>query len=150
MEQATQRENPRSSEAVGRWQRLTAGSRRQVRLALEDSYKRLLAPSLENELRAVLKEQADQEAIAVFADNLRQLLLAAPLGRKRTLALDPGFRTGAKLVCLDRQGQLLHHTTIYPTLSARQQEEAGQTLRQLCKQFQIEAIAIGNGTASRA
>ena len=121
----------------------------QVRLALEDSYKRLLAPSLENELRAGLKEQADQEAIAVFADNLRQLLLAAPLGRKRTLALDPGFRTGAKLACLDRQGQLLHHTTIYPTLSSRQQEEAGQTVRQICKQFQIEAIAVGNGTASR-
>ncbi len=121
----------------------------QVRLALEDSYKRLLAPSLENELRASLKERADQEAIGVFADNLRQLLLAAPLGPKRTLALDPGFRTGAKLVCLDRQGQLLHHTTIYPTLSAKQQQDAGQTLLQLCTQFQIEAIAIGNGTASR-
>nr|WP_321465304.1 Tex family protein [uncultured Desulfobulbus sp.] len=124
-------------------------SGQQVRLAVEDSYKRLLAPSLENELRANLKEQADLEAIAVFADNLRQLLLAAPLGAKRTLALDPGFRTGAKLVCLDRQGQLLHHTTIYPTLSAKQQQEAGQTVLALCNRFQIEAIAIGNGTAGR-
>jgi uncharacterized protein len=121
----------------------------QVRMAAEDSYKRLLAPSLENELRATLKEQADQEAIAVFADNLRQLLLAAPLGPKRTLALDPGFRTGAKLVCLDRQGELLHHDTIYPTLSAKQQQEAAATVRQLCQRFAIEAIAIGNGTASR-
>ncbi len=121
----------------------------QVRLAVEDCYKRLLAPSLENELRATLKQQADTEAITVFADNLRQLLLAAPLGPKRTLALDPGFRTGAKLVCLDRQGQLLHHTTIFPTLSAKQQQEAGQVVRQLCERFQIEAIAIGNGTASR-
>lgn len=121
----------------------------QVRLAVEDSYKRLLAPSLENELRTALKEQADTEAIAVFAENLRQLLLAAPLGRKRTLALDPGFRTGAKLVCLDGQGQLLHHTTIYPALSAKQQQEAGHTVRQLCERFAIEAIAIGNGTASR-
>lgn len=121
----------------------------QVRLAVEDSYKRLLAPSLENELRTALKEQADTEAIAVFAENLRQLLLAAPLGRKRTLALDPGFRTGAKLVCLDGQGQLLHNCTIYPTLSAKQQQEAGQVVRQLCERFAIEAIAIGNGTASR-
>jgi uncharacterized protein len=121
----------------------------QVRLAVEDSYKRLLAPSLENELRSALKQRADQEAIAVFADNLRQLLLAAPLGPRRTLALDPGFRTGAKLVCLDGQGQLLHHTTIYPTLSAKQQQEAAQTVRRLCRQFEIEAIAIGNGTASR-
>jgi len=144
---------PPESEALEMLHRHTVQSSdfagQQVRLALEDSYKRLLAPSLENELRAALKEQADQEAIAVFADNLRQLLLAAPLGRKRTLALDPGFRTGAKLVCLDRQGQLLHHTTIYPTLSAKQQQEAGQTLRHLCEKFQIEAIAIGNGTASR-
>lgn len=121
----------------------------QVRLAVEDSYKRLLAPSLENELRSALKQRADQEAIAVFAENLRQLLLAAPLGPRRTLALDPGFRTGAKLVCLDGQGQLLHHTTIYPTLSAKQQQEAAQTVRRLCRQFEIEAIAIGNGTASR-
>jgi uncharacterized protein len=144
---------PQESEAldilIRRTIRSSGSSGRQVRLALEDSYKRLLAPSLENELRAALKEQADQEAITVFADNLRQLLLAAPLGPKRTLALDPGFRTGAKLVCLDRQGQLLHHATIYPTLSAKQQQEAAQTVQHLCQRFAIEAIAIGNGTAGR-
>jgi uncharacterized protein len=121
----------------------------QLVLAIEDSYRRLLAPSLENELRGNLKKQADQEAIAVFAENLRELLLAAPLGRKRIMALDPGFRTGAKLVCLGELGELLHYTTIYPTLSRRQQEEAAQTVLSLCTQYQIEAIAIGNGTASR-
>lgn len=121
----------------------------QVALAAEDSYKRLLAPSLENELRGELKKQADQEAILVFSENLRELLLAAPLGQKRTLALDPGFRTGAKLVCLGKQGELLHFTTIYPTLSRKQQEEAAQTVVELCKRYAIEAIAIGNGTASR-
>ena len=124
-------------------------SGQQVSIAVDESYKRLLAPSLENELRATLKNQAGQEAITVFAGNLRELLLAAPLGRKRTMALDPGFRTGAKLVCLDEQGALLNHTTVYPTLSAKQQEAAAQTLRQLCEQYRIEAIAIGNGTASR-
>lgn len=121
----------------------------QVALAAEDSYKRLLAPSLENELRGNLKKQADQEAIAVFAENLRELLLAAPLGQKRTMALDPGFRTGAKLVCLSEQGELLHSSNIFPTFSGRQQEEAAQTVLQLCKKYRIEAIAIGNGTASR-
>ncbi|MDA3970252.1 MAG: Tex family protein [Desulfobulbaceae bacterium] len=121
----------------------------QVKLAATDSYKRLLGPSLENELRTTLKEKADQEAIKVFADNLRELLLASPLGRKRVMALDPGFRTGAKLVCLDGQGQLLHHTTIYPTHSAGKSQEAGQTVRKLCQQYQIEAIGIGNGTAGR-
>jgi uncharacterized protein len=104
---------------------------------------------LENELRGNLKKQADAEAITVFAENLRELLLAPPLGQKRTMALDPGFRTGAKLVCLDKQGELLHSTTIYPTLSRKQQEEAAQTVIGLCKRYTIEAIAIGNGTASR-
>ncbi len=122
---------------------------KQVALALEESYKRLLAPSLENELRGDLKKQADIEAITVFSKNLRELLLAAPLGQKRTLALDPGFRTGAKLVCLGNQGELLDYTTIYPVLSQKQQDEAAQTVRQLCKQYHIEAIAIGNGTAGR-
>lgn len=121
----------------------------QVTLAVEDGYKRLLAPSLENELRARLKEEADREAIKVFAENLRELLLASPLGRKRVLALDPGFRTGAKLVCLDEQGKLLHFTTIYPTQSAHKSQDAAQTVRELCKKFQIEAIGIGNGTAGR-
>ncbi|MBU1638898.1 MAG: RNA-binding transcriptional accessory protein [Proteobacteria bacterium] len=121
----------------------------QVNLAVQDSYKRLLAPSLENELRTSLKDKADREAIKVFVDNLRQLLLASPLGRKRVMALDPGFRTGAKLVCLDAQGKLLHHTTIYPTLSANQSKEAGKIVSDLCRKYQIEAIAIGNGTAGR-
>ena len=121
----------------------------QVKLAVADSYQRLLAPSLETELRGNLKERADREAIKVFADNLRELLLASPLGRKRVMALDPGFRTGAKLVCLDEQGQLLHTTTIYPTLSVAQAQEAGQIVRDLCQKYQIEAIGIGNGTAGR-
>ncbi|MFA6499619.1 MAG: Tex family protein [Desulfurivibrionaceae bacterium] len=121
----------------------------QVNLGVEDSYKRLLAPSLENELRTQLKERADQEAIQVFVDNLRELLLASPLGRKRVMALDPGFRTGAKLVCLDEQGKLLHNATIYPTLSEAQSREAGKVVMELCKQYRIEAIAIGNGTAGR-
>ncbi|MBM9538248.1 Tex family protein [Desulfobulbus alkaliphilus] len=121
----------------------------QVDLAVEDSYRRLLAPSLENELRSQLKMRADQEAIQVFVDNLRELLLAPPLGRKRVLALDPGFRTGAKLVCLDEQGQLLHHTTIYPTHSEKQKQEAGTIVVDLCRQYRIDAIAVGNGTAGR-
>jgi len=124
-------------------------SGQQVALAVDESYKRLLAPSLENELRGDLKKQADVEAIAVFSENLRELLLTAPLGQKRTLALDPGFRTGAKLVCLGSQGELLHFATIYPALSAKQQEQAAQTVIQLCEQYRIEAIAIGNGTAGR-
>jgi uncharacterized protein len=124
-------------------------SRAQVSMAIEDGYKRLLLPSLENELRRELKEKADREAILVFADNLRELLLAAPLGEKRVLALDPGFRTGAKLVCLDAQGGLLHAGTIYPTQGARQIEEAGRTIRRLVQEYAIEAIAIGNGTAGR-
>jgi len=121
----------------------------QLKLAAQDSYKRLLAPSLENELRAKLKEQADHEAIKVFVENLRELLLASPLGRKRIMALDPGFRTGAKLVCLDAQGKLLHFTTIYPTLSAGKNLEAGKIVSDLCRKYRIEAIAIGNGTAGR-
>lgn len=125
----------------------TAG--RQVALAVEDCYRRLLAPSLEKELRATLKENADREAIAVFAENLRQLLLAPPLGQKRVMALDPGFRSGAKLACLDAQGQFLYFTTIYPTLSERKQKEAGDVVLALCKRYSIEAIAIGNGTAGR-
>ena len=122
---------------------------RQVTLAMDDSYKRLLAPSLENELRNALKERADQEAIRVFAENLRQLLLAPPMGQKRVMALDPGFRTGAKLVCLDGQGKLLHFNTIFPTLSEHKNREAGKTVKELCEEFKIEAIAIGNGTAGR-
>jgi uncharacterized protein len=144
---------PPESEALAVLHRHCVRSRgfagEQVARAAEDSYKRLLAPSLENELRTDLKKQADAEAITVFSENLRELLLAPPLGQKRTLALDPGFRTGAKLVCLGRQGELLEYTTIYPLLSAKQLEEAAKTVRQLCTRHQIEAIAIGNGTAGR-
>ena len=124
-------------------------SGRQVALAAQDSYKRLLAPSLENELRSALKERADREAIRVFGANLRELLLAPPLGQKRVMALDPGFRTGAKLVCLDGQGRLLYFTTIYPTLSEHKSREAGKIVQKLCAEYNMEAIAIGNGTAGR-
>ncbi len=123
--------------------------REQVALAVADSYKRLLGPSLENELRATLKERADREAIQVFGDNLRQLLLAPALGQKQAMALDPGFRTGAKLVCLDSQGKLLDFATIYPTHGGSQQLAAAQKVKELCRLHQIQAIAIGNGTASR-
>ncbi|WP_319583465.1 Tex family protein [uncultured Pseudodesulfovibrio sp.] len=122
---------------------------REVRLALEDGYKRLLRPSIESEVRAEIKKRADAEAIGVFASNLRELLLAAPLGQKRVLALDPGFRTGAKLTVLDAQGALKDHTTIYPTGSKKQQDDAAHILRNLCSRYDVEAIAIGNGTAGR-
>ncbi len=121
----------------------------QIQLAIKDSYKRLIEPSIETEFRNILKEKADREAIRVFAENLRQLLLAAPLGQKRTLAIDPGFRTGCKVVCLDAQGQLLHNETIYPFTSVREEHAAVNKLEALVEAFQIEAIAIGNGTAGR-
>ncbi len=124
-------------------------NRKQIELVIEDCYKRLLAPSIENELRRELKAEADREAIEVFSKNLRELLLAPPLGEKNVLALDPGFRTGAKLVCLDSQGQFLHATTIYPTHGKDQQSKAAQTIASLVRKFDIEAIAIGNGTAGR-
>ncbi|MBP5528049.1 MAG: RNA-binding transcriptional accessory protein [Bacteroidales bacterium] len=121
----------------------------QIDLAIADSYKRLIQPSIETEFRNLLKEKADREAIRVFAENLRQLLLAAPMGQKRTLAIDPGFRTGCKVVCLDAQGQLLHNETIYPFTSVREERAAVNKLEALVEAFQIEAIAIGNGTAGR-
>jgi uncharacterized protein len=127
----------------------TGADSEQVRLAVADSYKRLLSRSLETELRLSLKERADAEAIRVFADNLRELLLASPLGAKRVMGIDPGFRTGCKVVCLDRQGKLLHHDTVYPHTGAGQAQRAQETLRQLCRQFEIEAVAVGNGTAGR-
>ena len=120
-----------------------------VSIAVEDGYKRLLAPSMETEIRQEAKKRADEEAIQVFADNLRELLMAPPLGQKRVLALDPGFRTGAKLVCLDAQGKLLHYNTIFPTQSEKLVREGGETVKALCERFSIQAIAIGNGTASR-
>jgi len=121
----------------------------QVGLAVQDSYKRLLAPSMETEVRAELKKRADAEAIRVFADNLRELLLAPPLGHKNVLALDPGFRTGCKLVCLDRQGKLIHDDVIYPHTGEGHAREAEAKMLAYCAKFQIEAVAIGNGTAGR-
>ncbi|MBP5516286.1 MAG: RNA-binding transcriptional accessory protein [Bacteroidales bacterium] len=124
-------------------------SSEQVAEAVKDSYKRLIAPSIETEFYNILKERADKEAIKVFAENLRQLLLASPLGQKRTLAIDPGFRTGCKVVCLDAQGQLIHNETIYPFTSVREERAAVSKLEALVEAFHIEAIAIGNGTAGR-
>ena len=121
----------------------------QVGMAVDDAYKRLMQPSMETEIRHVLKEKADKEAIRVFADNLRQLLLAPPLGQKRILAIDPGFRTGCKVVCLDREGKLLHNETIYPHPPQSQFRQAASKIQSLVSAYQIEAIAIGNGTAGR-
>ena len=117
--------------------------------AVEDSYKRLIKPSIETEFSGLSKEKADDEAIRVFSENLRQLLLAAPLGQKNVLALDPGFRTGCKLVCLDSQGNLVHNEAIYPHPPQSDAVKAAARVRQLVKDFKIEAISIGNGTASR-
>jgi uncharacterized protein len=122
---------------------------RQVTLAIQDGYKRLLMPAMENEMRAEAKKRADEEAIRVFAENIRQLLLAAPLGQKRVLALDPGFRTGCKLVCLDEQGTLLDNTAVYPHTGPGQAQEAANTISAWVKKHKVQAIAIGNGTAGR-
>ncbi|WP_194973754.1 Tex family protein [Aquiflexum lacus] len=121
----------------------------QVRMAIKDCYKRLLKPSMETEVRLFTKKKADEEAIKVFADNLRQLLLAAPLGEKAVLAIDPGFRTGCKTVCLGQQGQLLSYDAIYPNEPQKRIAEAAATIRSLVEKHKVEAIAIGNGTASR-
>jgi len=121
----------------------------QVKLALADGYKRLLKPSMETEVRLLTKKKADEEAIRVFAENMRQLLLGAPLGQKRVMAIDPGFRTGCKVVCLDEQGKLLENTNIYPHTGAGNLKDAEKTVSHLASQFNIEAIAIGNGTAGR-
>jgi len=121
----------------------------EVRAAVTDCYKRLLGFSMEGEARIALKKRADEEAIKVFADNLRELLLASPLGQKNTLAIDPGFRTGCKVVVLNRQGKLVGHDVIYPEKGIREVAEAAEFVRSVVKKFEIEAIAIGNGTASR-
>ncbi|MEO1437451.1 MAG: Tex family protein, partial [Bacteroidota bacterium] len=131
------------------WVKSSTASSEEVETAAADSYKRLLLPSLETEFRKLSKEKADQEAINVFADNLQQLLLAAPLGEQRILAIDPGFRTGCKTVCLDAQGQLLDNATIYPNPPQNDYSGAQRTIDRLMKKHNIEAIAIGNGTASR-
>lgn len=121
----------------------------QVKMAVKDSYKRLLQPSMETEMRQLAKEKADTEAIRVFAENMRQLLLTPPLGQKNVLAIDPGFRTGCKVVCLDRQGNLLHNETIYPHPPQSEVKMAMNKIQTLVKAYKTDAIAIGNGTASR-
>ena len=117
--------------------------------AIDDGYKRLLKPAIETEFAALSKEKADEEAIHVFAENLRQLLLGAPLGQKRVMGVDPGFRTGCKVVCLDAQGNLLHHEAIFPHPPVNKRTEAAIAIQKMIKKYQIEAISIGNGTASR-
>ena len=126
-----------------------SATRTYMEAAVADSLKRLIRPSIETELLAAAKEKADDEAIGVFAENLRQLLLSAPLGQKRVIAIDPGFRTGCKVVCLDAQGNLLHNENIYPHPPINKTGEAASKLRKMIEAYQIEAISIGNGTASR-
>lgn len=125
------------------------GSSEQVNMAVDDAYKRLLKPSIESEFAGTSKEKADEEAIKVFAENLRQLLLASPLGQKRVMGIDPGFRTGCKVVCLDAQGNLLHNENIYPHPPVGKTKEAMSRLQKMLEAYRIEAIAIGDGTASR-
>lgn len=144
---------PEEEEAFFRLERLFLKGRsaasEQVKIAIHDSYKRLMAPSMETEVRIVSKDKADEEAIKVFVDNLRQLLLAAPLGQKAVLALDPGFRTGCKVVCLDKQGQLLEHTAIYPHPPQSRTAMSATVVHELVSKHRIEVIAVGNGTAGR-
>ena len=121
----------------------------QVKIAAKDCYKRLLSRSMETETRLHTKERAETEAIKVFAENLRQLLLAPPLGAKRIMGIDPGFRTGCKIVCLDQQGKLLHHDTVYPHMSEKKALAETEKIKSLCEKFDIEVIAVGNGTAGR-
>jgi len=121
----------------------------QVKLAAQDCFKRMLSHSMETEIRLATKQRAEKQAIEVFARNLRQLLLAPPLGPKRVMGIDPGFRTGCKLVCLDRQGKLLHYDTIYPHMNEKQDRQAAETLINLSQQHRVEAVAVGNGTAGR-
>ena len=145
--------SPDDEESTERLERLFVRSNnecgRQVTEAVRDAYKRLLKPSIETEFATLSKEKADEEAIRVFAENLRQLLLAPPLGQKRVLGVDPGFRTGCKLVCLDAQGNLLHNETIYPHPPQSESGLAGRKVTKLVEMYDIQAIAIGNGTASR-
>lgn len=144
---------PDDEECTERLERLFVFSKNecgnQVREAVHDSYKRLLKPSIETEFASLSKEKADEEAIRVFVENLRQLLLAPPLGQKKVLAIDPGFRTGCKVVCLDAQGNLLHNENIFPHPPVNKTQEASAKLRSMIEAYQIEAISIGNGTASR-
>jgi uncharacterized protein len=121
----------------------------EVKIAIHDSYKRLLSRSMETEIRLATKNKADTEAIKVFSENLRELLLSPPLGARRVMGIDPGYRTGCKLVCLDSQGKIKHHDTIFPHTSKKQLEQAARLIRDLVDRYQIEAIAVGNGTAGR-
>ena len=121
----------------------------QVAYAVKDAYKRLLSRAMETEMRLATKERSEIEAIRIFSDNLRELLLTPPLGARRVMGIDPGYRTGCKLVCLDRQGKLLHHDTVYPHTSTKKAQDAGDLIIRLCDQYAIEAIAVGNGTAGR-
>ncbi|MDO9530100.1 MAG: Tex-like N-terminal domain-containing protein [Syntrophales bacterium] len=121
----------------------------QVRLAVKDSYKRLLSLSMETEIRLEIKKRAEQEAISVFVENLRNLLLSSPLGQKTVLAIDPGYRTGCKVVCLDPQGKLMHNDTIFPIQPQNRTDESAGKLKTLVEKFNIEAIAVGNGTGGR-
>jgi uncharacterized protein len=145
--------SPPEEEAVGILDKMfvkgESASSQQVREAVQDGYKRLLSLSMETEMRGETKERADREAIKVFAENLRELLLGSPLGQKNVMAIDPGVRTGCKVACLDRQGKLLRTETIYPFDSEKRRESAGETIKALCKTYGTEAVAIGNGTAGR-
>ena len=127
----------------------TAACKEQVLLAIRDGYKRMLKPAIETEFANRSKQKADAAAIQIFADNLRQLLLSPPMGQKRVLAIDPGYRTGCKTVCLDAQGNLLIDAVLYLSQSEAQKQQAAQTVRRLTKRYNVEAIAIGNGTAGR-
>ena len=144
---------PNDEEALSALEKLVVRgqglSSEKVREAAHDAYKRLLSPSLEGEVLKSAKERADQEAIAVFAKNLRELLLASPMGQKRVMAIDPGFRTGCKIVILDAQGNLKQNGTIYPTQGKRQKTQAAGVVKELCRQHDLGAIAVGNGTAGR-
>ena len=146
----TPADDERATEQVARrYVKSSTRAAEQVEMAAGDAYKRLLRPSIETEFAASSKEQADEEAIRVFATNLKQLLLAAPLGQRRIMGIDPGFRTGCKVVCLDAQGALLHNETIYPHPPKNETVRSEQTLRRLLKDYAVEAVAIGNGTAGR-
>lgn len=145
--------SPEGDEAIARLKRFFIHSNNactdQMELAVSDAYKRLLEPSIETEFANSSKDKADDEAIRVFAENLRQLLLGAPLGQMRVLAIDPGYRSGCKVVCLDAQGNLLHNETIYPHKPQEETKQAARKMSSLVSSYQIEAVAIGNGTASR-
>jgi len=145
--------SPPEEEAVAILERMfvkgESAASQQVKEAVQDSYKRLLSLSMETETRGETRERADREAIKVFAENLRELLLAAPLGQKNVMAIDPGVRTGCKVACLDRQGKLLHTETIYPFDSAKRRASAEETIKTLYRTYKTEAVAIGNGTAGR-